>query len=275
MTLLPKPRPEPQGSRTRCGLAASALAILVSTMAMPAAYAMPAYARLYKGQYGYMPSCNACHKDGGGSALNGFGTAFKEAGKTQAAFEAIASRDSDGDTFANAVEAMAKANPGDKTSTPKAPGPWLDLTSLIPKDVQARFPGVRTWLPRDAVLTPADIQAAAKMGAVLTKADENTIYVPVENQRPAGTALIFPADFQGKAFFLLMTTDKALKITSVSVQHADKVPAAKASAVYARLVGQPAQAVVAPTPADSPLDAAIVRAVKNAGVLLYVRLKGA
>ncbi|HEX5362307.1 MAG TPA: hypothetical protein VFW49_14665 [Fluviicoccus sp.] len=252
------------------------LAFLTGSLLLGAAWpaqAMPAFAREYKQQYGYMPSCNACHTEGGGTALNGYGKAFKEAGKTAAAFAKIAAADSDGDGGANAAEAQAKANPGDKASTLKAPGNWLDMASLIPKEVQARFPGILTWMPRDAILTPADIAAAKAMGATLGAADENTIYVPVKDQRPAGTALIFPVTFQGKTGFLLMTTDRALKITGVSVLHADKLPAAKSSKVYASFNGLQAQAV--PAPKGSDLDAAIATAVKNAGVLLYVRLKGA
>lgn len=237
------------------------------------AHAMPAFARAYKQQYGYMPACNACHSDGGGSALNAYGKAFKEAGKNDAAFGKIAGADSDGDGGVNAAEAKLKANPGDKASTLKQPGGWLDMAALIPKEVQARFPGILTWMPRDAILTPADIAAAKSLGATLSAADENTIYIPVKDQRPAGTALIFPVTYQGKTGFLLMTTDRGLKITGVSVLHADKLPAAKQSKVYAGLTGQQAQSIAAPKGQD--LDAAILSAVKNAGVLLYVRLKGA
>lgn len=246
--------------------------LLAGVLAAPA-QAMPAFARAYKQQYGYMPSCNACHTEGGGTALNGFGKAFKDAGKTEAAFAKIAALDSDADGAANAAEAAAKANPGDKSSTLKQPGNWLDMSSLIPKEVQAQFPGILTWLPKDAILTPADIAAAKTLGATLSAADENTIYIPVKDQHPAGTALIFPVNWQGKTGFLLLTTDRTLKIQHVSVLHADKLPALKASKVYAGLSGQQAQSVAAAKGND--LDAAIVTAVKNAGVLLYVRLKGA
>ena len=237
------------------------------------AQAMPTYARLYKQQYGYMPSCHACHTEGGGTPINNFGKAFKDNGKSAAALSKIATLDSDGDGFTNAIEAQAKANPGDKNSTPSKAGDWLDLASLIPKEVQALFPTIRSWLPKDATLTSADIAAAKAMGATLGVADENTIYIPVENQRPAGTALIFPAVFQGKTFFLLMTTDKQLKISKVQVMNAKNVPAAKTSKAYARLVGVAAQSVPAATGTD--IDAAITQAVKNAGALLYLRLKGA
>lgn len=241
------------------------------------AQATPVNARLYKQQYGYMPSCNACHKDGGGSSLNAYGNAFKDAGKNAAALEKIAATDSDGDGAANVAEAQAKSNPGDKTSMPGKAGNWLDLAALIPREVQAAFPGVKTWQPRDAILTAADIASAKGMGATLTAADENTIYIPVENQYPVGTALIFPASYRGKSFYLLMTTDKQLKITKVEVMHANDVPEAKKSAIYASFIGVPAQSVPAAGAGGSggSIDASITQAVKNAGVLLYVRLKGA
>lgn len=247
--------------------------IAIVAMMLPSlSLAMPAYARLYKQEFGYMPSCNSCHSDGGGSALNAYGKAYKAAGKSAGAFARIAGADSDGDGKANAAEARAKANPGDKASTPAAPGAWLDIASLIPREVRAQFPKVTTWLPQDAVLTPADIQAAKALGATLTKDDENTIYIPLENRRPVGTALIFPAVYQGKTFFLLMATDRQLKITQVLVQHADAVPQAKASKIYASFSGRMVNQL--PVAKARDLDGAITTAVKQAGALLYVRLKG-
>ena len=237
------------------------------------AYATPTLARLYKSQFGYSPSCIACHTEGGGTPLNAFGKAFKEAGKNENAFAKIATLDSDGDGAANAVEAQAKSNPGDKKSTPTNAGAWLDLAAMIPKEVKAAFPKIQSWLPRDAVLTTADIATAKTLGASLSAADENTIYIPVENQRPAGTALIFPVTFQDKTVYLLMTTDKTLKITHVSAMNAKALPAAKDSKIYSTFTGLAAQSV--PASAGNTLDDAIARAVKNAGVMLYVRLKGA
>ncbi len=247
-------------------------AILLILQAIPA-QAMPAFARIYKQQYGYMPSCHACHTEGGGTPLNAFGKAFKDNGKNASSLTKIALFDSDGDGFTNAIEAQAKANAGDKNSTPHKAGNWLDLASLIPKEVQALFPTIRSWLVKDATLTPADIAAAKTMGATLSVADENTIYIPVENQRPAGTALIFPVVFQGKTFYLLMTTDKQLNISKVQVMNAKNVPTAKTSKVYDRLVGIAVQSVPAAT--GTNIDTAITQAVKNAGALLYLRLKGA
>ena len=237
------------------------------------AHAEPAFARMYKQQYGYPPSCNACHKDGGGTSLNPFGQQFKDAGKNLAAFDKIAKLDADGDGFANADEATAKANPGDKKSTPQNPTDWLDTTSLIPKEVQAQFPGVREYLPRDAVLTDTDIARAKTLGAELGKQDENTIYVPLQDKKPVGTALIFPANFKGKDFFLLLATDRQLNIIVVKPMNTLHVPDAEKSKVYASFKGVAVDKL--PAASGTDLDAAITAAVKKAGTLLYVRLKNA
>lgn len=237
------------------------------------ASATPINARIYKQQYGYAPSCNACHKNGGGSELNNFGKAFKDNGESAAALGKIAALDSDGDGAKNAAEAAAKANPGDAKSTPAAPGDWLSTIALIPKEVQALFPGVREYLPRDAVLTDADIARAKGMGAVLAKADENTIYIPLADKRPAGTAIIFPAQLNGKTFFLLMATDRQLKVTAVQVLNAGKVPESAKSTIYKTFVGLALDKL--PAASGGGVDGAIATAVKKAGTLVFVRLKNA
>lgn len=267
-----RPAPQAAARRAPCRLAGLILALAAGTASLPA-LAEPAFARLYKQQYGYAPSCNACHKDGGGTPVNAYGQAFKDAGMNLAAFTAIAGTDSDGDGSANGAEAAARANPGGRTSTPQAKGEWLDTASLIPREVQAAFPGIRSYLPKDAVLTDADIARAKALGAVLGKQDENTIYIPLENQRPAGTALIFPAEYQQKTFFLMLVTDRQLKVTAVQAMNTLHVPAAARSKVYARFKGVAVDQL--PAASGSDLDAAITAAVKKAGTLLYVRLKGA
>ncbi|MES0875213.1 hypothetical protein [Sinimarinibacterium thermocellulolyticum] len=248
------------------------LAVLMS-LGSGAAQAEPAFARLYKQQYGYTPSCNACHKDGGGTPVNGYGQQYKDAGMTLAAFGTIAGLDGDGDGFANDAESRARANPGDARSTPDNKGDWLDTASLIPREVQAAFPGVRAYLPRDAVLTDADIARARSMGAELSRDDENTIYIPLENQRPVGTALIFPVAHGDKTFFLLMTTDRQLRITGVVPLNTNQVPAAARAELYRGYTGVALDAL--PAAQGEGLAADIARAVKNAGTLVYVRLKGA
>lgn len=259
--------------RRRLPSLVSRLTALLLLLGSSSAHAEPAFARLYKQQYGYAPSCNACHKDGGGTPHNAYGQQFKDAGESLAAFGKIAALDADGDGSRNGDEAAAKANPGDAKSTPAAKGEWLATASLIPREVQALFPGVREYLPRDAVLTDADIARAKTLGATLAKADENTIYIPLVDKKPAGTALIFPAEYQGKLFFLLLATDRQLKVTAVQALNSAQVPAAASSKAYAGFKGIAVDQL--PASGGSGVDAAITAAVKKAGTLLYVRLKNA
>lgn len=247
------------------------IAMLVFLTGQSAALAEPSFARMYKGTYGYTPSCNACHKDGGGTPLNSYGQQFNDAGMNPAAFAAIAKLDADGDGASNGDEAAAKANPGSSGSTPDNKGQWLDTANLIPKEVQKLFPGIRSYLPKDAILTPTEIERARSLGATLSKDDENTIYIPVKDKKAAGTAIIVPVVYQGKQFFLVIATDPKLTITHIDPFNTKHVPAADNSAVYGKLIGKSVKDV--PTGDPSNLDGAITDSVKRAGTLLYVRLK--
>ena len=220
-----------------------------------AAIAEPTFARMYKSQYGYVPSCNACHKDGGGTPPNEYGQSFKDAKMVLASFGQIEAIDSDGDGFPNGDEARARANPGSAKSTPAAPGDWLDTSNLIPREVQEIF-------------------AAAGIGVERTERDENTIYIPLnESNRPVGISIIQPAMFNDKPFFLLVATDGALNIRNVVPVNTKHVPEAKDSAIYAKLVGNPAKNLKAPQ-AVNTVDDAIVLGVKKATTIIRLRLSG-
>lgn len=246
---------------------------LVACVLWTQVQAQPLFANWYKQQYGYTPACIACHRDGGGSPLNAYGNQFKAAGKSAAALKAIEGKDADGDGFANGVEALAKANPGNKESTPNNKGQWLDVSSLIPKQVQDQFPGIHEYLPRDALLTSADLERAKAMGAQLGQHDNNTIYIPLKEKHPAGTAMIFEADYQGKPFFLMLTTDRTLTVTKVEPINTRQVKAAEKAAIYDSFKG--VQLDKLPQAKGNDLNAAITEAVKKAGTLIYVRLKNA
>ena len=248
------------------------LLAVVPLCAVMQAHAEPQFSRMYKGKYGYAPSCDACHKDGGGSPLNAYGDSYKQAKMNAAAFDAIAAQDSDGDGFTNGDEAKAQANPGAASSTPKNKGNWLDTANLIPKEVQKAYPGVTSYKPLDAVLTAKEAERAKAMGVTILPKDENTIYVPIKDGKAAGTAIIVPAQYMAKPFFLLVTTDPKLSITQVVPVNTKHVPAAEKSKVYAGFVGMSAAQVPAPKDAAS-VDGAITDAVKKAGAILYVRLK--
>lgn len=202
------------------------------------AQAEPAYARMYKAEYGYTPSCNACHTSGGGSQLNLYGKAFLDKLHNRTSFAKIAMLDSDKDGFNNETEIAAKSNPGDSSSLPKQPGDWLNKNALIPLQVRNAFPEAKKYKPIDTILTAKEIAKAAAWNVAFTKADENTIYVPVINGKAAGTAIIIsgtlPTNNESesaqnktilnesaqnknqKKFYLLVTTDRSLNIQSVT-----------------------------------------------------------
>ena len=237
------------------------------------ALSMPTFTRQYQQQFGYKPSCQACHRDGGGSPLNKYGEDFKEQGKNTAAFKAIASLDSDNDGISNADEAVAKANPGDKTSTPANTGKWLDLSSLIPQEAQKLFPAATAWKPLDTNFTEQDIAAAKDVGVTLGPEDDNTIYIAVAERRPIGTALIFPVVNQDKLFFLIMSTDRKLNVTHISALNSEQAPAEATEEMFQQYIGLPLQSITLLK--GNNLQSNISLAVKRAGILVYMRLKGA
>jgi hypothetical protein len=249
--------------------------LLLIWMALSAAhsYAKPTYAREFKQFYGYTPSCHACHKDGGGTPINQFGQDYKDQGNNISAFKLIAELDSDQDGFANGIEVAKKANPGHPKSTPGNKGNWLDLSSLIPNEVQALFPKATAWKPLDALLTEKDIERAKGLGVELSRDDENMIYIPVAERRPIGTALIFPVEYQSETFFLLMATDRQLNISEVKPLSSQTLPFELDGALFKGFASQALQSVSLAEGDD--LAVSISQAVKRAGALVYIRLKGA
>ncbi|WP_348672044.1 hypothetical protein [uncultured Abyssibacter sp.] len=236
------------------------------------AQAEPAFARLYKNQFGYMPSCNACHKDGGGTPVNQYGQQFKDAGLNAGAFAKIAALDADGDGVRNGAESEARSSPGSDSSTPDAPGDWLDTSNLIPKAVRALFPDVTTYKLVDAIFTDREIARAAARGVTLAAEDENTIYVPVRERRPIGTAIIVPGQHEGQQFFVLLATDRQLRITHASAIDAGSLEAARREALYDGFIGQSVE-TLEPPDADDAVPAAVNRTVQKAATMLLVRLK--
>lgn len=228
--------------------------------------AEPSFAKQYKNQFGYMPSCNACHVDGGGSPLNAYGKSFEQAGQNAAAFTLIAATDSDGDGASNADEGAAKSNPADAASTPDKPGNWLSTENLIPKPVQKAFAEVKTYKPLDALFTDGDIERAAGMGVTLTKDDETVIYLPVSGGKPVGMAVILPVNDDGA--FALVTTTRKLEVDQVVPINADGIDFGDLT----RFKGQFAPKVTGSADAATAPEQ-LAYAVKKAGAMIYVRLK--
>lgn len=98
-----------------------------------------------------------------GSTLNGYGKDYKAAGRLAAAITAIASKDSDGDKYANADEIAVNVSPGsDKDDPTKKPAPsrvytmeelkklpshtqFLLLNSTKSGDYYAEWPRACAW----------------------------------------------------------------------------------------------------------------------------------
>ncbi len=247
----------------------SPAAVLASfLLTASSAGAEPSFARLYQSRYGYPPSCSACHRQGGGSPLGGYGEALKKAGANAQGLASIEGLESDGDGFENGKEAAARSNPGDPTSTPASKGNWLDPANLIPKEVQAAFPGIRTYKPIDAILTAREVERAAALGVALDAKEENIIYLPLEGNEPRGAAIIVAAPFGKRPLFLMVATDRNLVVRQV-VPISSSPPA---SGLYGALVGKSVKDLPAPASTAS-LDGAITESVRKAGATLYVRLK--
>lgn len=247
-----------------CGLIASLL------LSLPAA-AEPAFARQYKAEFGYMPSCGACHANGGGSALNAYGEQFDTHRNNSNVFADIAALDADSDGHSNQTEAKQKANPADAESYPGQLGNWLSIDALIPKQVRALFPDVNVYKPLDTVLTEKEIARAKTFGVELSRADENVIYIPLQERQPLGTAIIVPAEHANNRFYLLVSTDKQLVITQVQALDSSDSPDLSNEALFANLAGQTVNDIQLTQ--DNSLADAIRAATKRAVALIYVRLK--
>lgn len=247
-----------------------AFTVTAGLLPLSVAQAEPFNARLFKAQFGYAPSCNGCHRDGGGSPLNTYGQQFKDARANAAAFGQIAHEDADGDGISNSDEIAAKANPGDASSTPDAPGDWLSLDKLIPTAVRDAFPGIRLYKPIDAILTDAEKSRAAAWGVTLADADENTIYVPVQDKRPVGTAIIVKGEHNGEALYLLVTTDRTLALSGIAPVHGEALPKPDDD-VYQSYAGATAASLEAPK--GDGLERDIALTAKRGLSIITVRLK--
>lgn len=239
-------------------------------ISLPAA-AEPRFAQMLKQHAGFMPSCAACHQDGGGSDLNDYGKAFKDAGSNMRSFAAMADDDADGDGFSNAAELAAKAHPSDARSTPKMPGDWLSMAALIPREVQRLFPDIRQYKPLDAILTQAEKARAAELGLTLSSSDDTTIYIPVAEGRTQGTAIIVPTQFEDQTLFVLLATDRQLKVTAAQAIHTQGRDGLENSPAYKQVLGLAVEEL--PRPGGNSLDEALARGLHKAATILRLRLK--
>ena len=172
--------------------------LLISMVWIEMSFALPSSSRLYQNEYGYRPSCQACHLLGGGSRLNNYGNDFLKAGRTLQAFVKIAQVDSDGDGVINAVEAEKKSNPGAKKSTPSNPQDWLKGVQgvFIPKeDLQKLYPEITEYKGLEGRLSDEQMKKASSFGVTLVDDDRvPTFYFPIKNKKRIGIAQIMTVE---------------------------------------------------------------------------------
>ena len=133
------------------------------------AFALPAFYKMFRAEYGWASGCNVCHASKkGGDAPNPYGRAFLHNGMNLATFLRIAEEDSDKDGFSNIAEILAHAYPGDAASTPETVEPLAnthdaDAADLEDEDSVFSFDG------------PDETQGASTLGT-LTDAFGNLVF---------------------------------------------------------------------------------------------------
>jgi len=136
--------------------------------------------------------------------------------------------------------------------------------------VRQAFPGVRLYKPIDAILTSKERQRASAWGVTLDDEDENTIYVPVQDKRPVGTAIIVKGELANDPVYLLVRTDRQLALTGVLPVHGESLPGSEA-AIYQQHLGATADNFDLPE-ADGP-ERDIAATIQRGLAIITVRLK--
>ncbi len=198
------------------------LAFLSASLAAGDVSALPASARLYQQVYGYKVSCLLCHASGGGSAVTSYGKDFLRAGANSTSFKKIEKKDSDGDGIENIKEILAKANAGDKRSTPAEVGTWLDnLGSVyIPKDeLEKLFPNYSQFAAVEGSLS--ELQSAYLQNKLSKVVDDDkvpTFYFAIKNgKKEAVGQLVSAKSSEGKTLITGIAVGTDGKILNLKV----------------------------------------------------------
>ncbi len=203
----------------------TALWLTLAALAWPRELlALPAYRRLWERKYKYKTSCALCHAKGGGSERTGYGHDFQRFGMTPGAFKAIENRDSDGDSFKNLDEILAKSNPGDSRSTPDDPTDWLKRIeeSMLPLDfLQGIFPGAGKFSSMEGTLLPKQVEHVEEALGVKLLAQDTvpTFYFALQKagdkfKRTGVSLFVTPTGGEGK-MIVAVGIDLSGKITGL------------------------------------------------------------
>jgi hypothetical protein len=198
---------------------ARVLLALALALAPAAAAAYPAYRQTFRAVYGTAGRCQLCHVADGDTARNPFGSAWQDAGENQAAFRAIEASDSDDDGVRNVDEIRGGSNPGDKDSTPKAPGAWKDARELAPPvdEIKVVLSGIDEVQGEDIQLTPEQVAVIeAGLGRALTAEERApTLFYGVKGGKRRSAAMFALMTRKRGVFALLIGMTLSGKVQRV------------------------------------------------------------
>ena len=191
-------------------------------LAPSAAFALPAYSRLFQAKYGYRVGCNLCHTAGGGSTVTDYGRDFLRAGANFGAFAKLEARDSDGDGSPNLDEIKQKSSPGDARSLPKSPGDWLgeaEKVSVPQKDLKRLFADADAFAALEGSLKSAQVGGVeARLGLKLTDEDKvPTFYFALKAGKKYAVAQFVSVATPKGPMSVAVALDTSAAVTSVRI----------------------------------------------------------
>jgi len=228
----------------------------IGVMVGARAFALPASARLFQQAYGYKVSCLLCHSNGGGSASNNYGKTFLRSGANSGAFKKIESIDSDDDGIPNIREILAKANPGDKKSTPSAVGDWLANAGAVfipQKELEKLFPGHSKFSAIEGSLNAKQIEfLKLKLGKDPVDDDKvpTFYFAEKDGKRFAVGQLIAQPRGEGKGLNTGVAVATSGKILKVEVLGGSEAKAVNQNTAYLDALKDKTSTTLPPPPAD-------------------------
>ena len=240
--------------------------------------ALPAYSRLFEQQYGYRSSCASCHVRGGGSQNTDFGRDFLKAGGNLKAFERLQQKDSDDDGILNLDEIQARANPGDRRSTPNNPGEWLanvEKEALPLKELRDLFPGSERFSSVEGLLSEDKVRdVEAVLGSSLLDEDRvPTFYFPVKEVdgklKRVGVASFATQHAPKGEMMLAIAVNTKAAVTNVRILKHKEIPKLADKDFLAQFIGKTSKDPlkvgqdIRPIPGEEAASQAVATAVRK------------
>jgi hypothetical protein len=216
---------------------------LVAGIAATTAHAYPAHRRLFRATYDKAVGCQLCHGHGGGTERNAYGAAWQKLGESMQGFRTLEGQDADGDGISNLDEIKAGSNPGEKTSTPSAPGEGLTSKAhmLLPMDqLPMVFADIDSFEAQEPDLTPAQIKTIETAAGRPLEAEERypTLYFAIKDGKRVGVASFGYARMGSKRTSVLVGMTGDGKVKKALVFRGDAEALASYRAHLDKIVGK-------------------------------------